>query len=276
MTGAGAWMRANLTTQGYCLTDDERRRLAVGLRFFDGAVPEPRRRRARAAVRSHCLRALRDRCRRELRSASSVRSHLEPRGPPSASGAPRCRVNPPPSATRRSSPRPSGWRSSARCSRPARARAALVLGGLLVAACARRGRDQPLSAVGAVRLARAPARIRQADHHLKGTSSDDHRGSPARHQRAQGARPAHVRGGRARARARVPLRDRPPARRAPRLPGRRPRPRSRRRRSTRSPASATSSTSPRSSRGETVLDLGSGSGMDSFLAANQVGARRVV
>lgn len=36
MTGAGAWMRANLTTQGYCLTDDERRRLAVGLRFFTG------------------------------------------------------------------------------------------------------------------------------------------------------------------------------------------------------------------------------------------------
>jgi hypothetical protein len=30
---AGAWMRANLTTQGYCLTDDERRELAVGLRF---------------------------------------------------------------------------------------------------------------------------------------------------------------------------------------------------------------------------------------------------
>jgi hypothetical protein len=33
---AGAWMRANLTTQGYCLTDDERRRLAVGLRFSTG------------------------------------------------------------------------------------------------------------------------------------------------------------------------------------------------------------------------------------------------
>ena len=30
---AGAWMRANLTTQGYRLTDDERRDLAVGLRF---------------------------------------------------------------------------------------------------------------------------------------------------------------------------------------------------------------------------------------------------
>lgn len=36
MPGAGAWMRANLTTQGYCLTDDERRRLAVGLRFSTG------------------------------------------------------------------------------------------------------------------------------------------------------------------------------------------------------------------------------------------------
>lgn len=34
---AGAWMRANLTTQGYCLTDDERRQLAVGLRFSTGA-----------------------------------------------------------------------------------------------------------------------------------------------------------------------------------------------------------------------------------------------
>jgi hypothetical protein len=37
MPGAGAWMRANLTTQGYCLTDDERRQLAVGLRFSTGA-----------------------------------------------------------------------------------------------------------------------------------------------------------------------------------------------------------------------------------------------
>jgi hypothetical protein len=26
MLGANAWMRANLTTQGYCLTDEERRR----------------------------------------------------------------------------------------------------------------------------------------------------------------------------------------------------------------------------------------------------------
>jgi Domain of unknown function (DUF4395) len=32
----GAWMRANLTTQGYCLTDDERHRLALGLRFSTG------------------------------------------------------------------------------------------------------------------------------------------------------------------------------------------------------------------------------------------------
>ena len=36
MPGAGAWMRANLTTQGYCLTDSERRELAVGLRFSTG------------------------------------------------------------------------------------------------------------------------------------------------------------------------------------------------------------------------------------------------
>lgn len=36
MSGAGAWMRANLTTQGYRLTDSERRELAVGLRFSTG------------------------------------------------------------------------------------------------------------------------------------------------------------------------------------------------------------------------------------------------
>jgi uncharacterized protein DUF4395 len=30
---AGAWMRANLTTQGYCATDAERRGLWLGLRF---------------------------------------------------------------------------------------------------------------------------------------------------------------------------------------------------------------------------------------------------
>jgi hypothetical protein len=34
--GLGAWMHANLTTQGYCFTDDERRCLAVGLRFSTG------------------------------------------------------------------------------------------------------------------------------------------------------------------------------------------------------------------------------------------------
>jgi hypothetical protein len=33
---AAAWMRANLTTQGYCLSDAERRQLAVGLRFSTG------------------------------------------------------------------------------------------------------------------------------------------------------------------------------------------------------------------------------------------------
>jgi hypothetical protein len=36
MQDAGAWMRTNLTTQGYCLTDAERRDLAVGLRFSTG------------------------------------------------------------------------------------------------------------------------------------------------------------------------------------------------------------------------------------------------
>jgi hypothetical protein len=32
----GAWMRANLTTQGYCLTDRERRELSLALRFSTG------------------------------------------------------------------------------------------------------------------------------------------------------------------------------------------------------------------------------------------------
>ena len=36
MQRAGTWMRANLTTQGYCLSDAERRELAVGLRFSTG------------------------------------------------------------------------------------------------------------------------------------------------------------------------------------------------------------------------------------------------
>ena len=36
MPRAGAWMRANLTTQGYCLGDAERRELALGLRFSTG------------------------------------------------------------------------------------------------------------------------------------------------------------------------------------------------------------------------------------------------
>ncbi len=34
--GLGAWMRANLTTQGYCLTDQERRELSLALRFSTG------------------------------------------------------------------------------------------------------------------------------------------------------------------------------------------------------------------------------------------------
>lgn len=33
---AGAWMRANLSTQGYCLSDGERRELWLGLRFSTG------------------------------------------------------------------------------------------------------------------------------------------------------------------------------------------------------------------------------------------------
>ena len=33
---AGHWMRENLTTQGYCLGDAERRELAIGLRFSTG------------------------------------------------------------------------------------------------------------------------------------------------------------------------------------------------------------------------------------------------
>jgi hypothetical protein len=33
---AGDWMRGNLTTQGYCLSDSERREAAVGLRFSTG------------------------------------------------------------------------------------------------------------------------------------------------------------------------------------------------------------------------------------------------
>jgi Domain of unknown function (DUF4395) len=32
----GGWMRSNLTTQGYCLTDEQRRRLSLGLRFSTG------------------------------------------------------------------------------------------------------------------------------------------------------------------------------------------------------------------------------------------------
>ena len=36
MESAGAWMRANLSTQGYCLTDAERRELWLGLRFSTG------------------------------------------------------------------------------------------------------------------------------------------------------------------------------------------------------------------------------------------------
>ncbi len=36
MQRTAAWMRDNLTTQGYCLSDVERRELAVGLRFSTG------------------------------------------------------------------------------------------------------------------------------------------------------------------------------------------------------------------------------------------------
>lgn len=36
MSSIAAWMRSNLRTQGYCLSDSERRQLAVGLRFSTG------------------------------------------------------------------------------------------------------------------------------------------------------------------------------------------------------------------------------------------------
>jgi Domain of unknown function (DUF4395) len=36
MSSVAAWMRSNLTTQGYCLSEPERRALAVGLRFSTG------------------------------------------------------------------------------------------------------------------------------------------------------------------------------------------------------------------------------------------------
>ena len=36
MQRTAAWMRGNLTTQGYCLSDAERRELALGLRFSTG------------------------------------------------------------------------------------------------------------------------------------------------------------------------------------------------------------------------------------------------
>ena len=75
-----------------------------------------------------------------------------------------------------------------------------------------------------------------------------------------------------RARRRIPLRDGAAACRTPRLSGRGPRSDSRRARSSRSPASATSSTWPTFAAGEAVLDLGSGSGTDSFFAALLVGA----
>ena len=32
----GTWMRSNLTTQGYCLSDAERRELSLALRFSTG------------------------------------------------------------------------------------------------------------------------------------------------------------------------------------------------------------------------------------------------
>jgi uncharacterized protein DUF4395 len=36
MSTVAAWMRSNLTTQGYCLSDQDRRELAAGLRFSTG------------------------------------------------------------------------------------------------------------------------------------------------------------------------------------------------------------------------------------------------
>jgi hypothetical protein len=51
MPETGAWMRANLTTQGYCLSDEERQQLAVGLRFSQGRDRLARRRRDAARRR---------------------------------------------------------------------------------------------------------------------------------------------------------------------------------------------------------------------------------
>jgi hypothetical protein len=41
LQSAESWMGANLTTQGYCLSDDERRELAVGLRHVLRGPPLP-------------------------------------------------------------------------------------------------------------------------------------------------------------------------------------------------------------------------------------------
>ena len=92
----------------------------------------------------------------------------------------------------------------------------------------------------------SPSRARR-DTDRRRTRNEHGAAQDARHTGARAARQAHVRGGRARARRGVPLRDRPRARRRLGYPpedlDRIPRPRS-----TRSRASATSSTWRRSSR----------------------------
>jgi hypothetical protein len=77
---AGAWMRGNLTTEGYCLSDAAHRELAIGLRFSTGlclslvAI-------ALALQSAVVVFALRGRRPRELLGAPSVRPSLESRRP---------------------------------------------------------------------------------------------------------------------------------------------------------------------------------------------------
>ena len=101
---------------------------------------------------------------------------------------------------------------------------------------------------------------------------DNDRRSAGRPRHAARAGPGQVPRGRRRPAPHVPLPHRPAARRAPRL---RRRPSSTRCptvRSSRSPVSATRSRCADCEPGERVVDVGSGAGFDSFIAAGQVGA----
>ena len=167
MPGAGAWMRANLTTQGYCLTDGERRRLAVGLRFSTGmclALVVTALAAAVRGARDFALFAV------GLVAGAGTRhpfDYVWNHAVRHAVGGPAL----PPNPRRR--------RDAFKV-----ATAWLALVGILLAAgatygrararrAARRGlrdrhRHQPVPAVRAVRPARAQARSFQANHHLKG------------------------------------------------------------------------------------------------------------